>query len=128
MQGKKTKTISYTFGEVELYPNYLITVINEGETVKPHYNDELVKLSKSVFKNRPFGYITHRKNSYGVDPKTYIQTSRIENLVAFAVVTNEQLTISNTEIEKLFLKKPVQVFDVIENAVDWVESEVASKL
>jgi len=127
MQGKKSKTISYSFGKVEIYPNYLVMVINEGETVKPKYNDKLVELSKSEFKNRPFGYITHRKNSYGVDPKIYIETSRIENLMAFAVVTNEQLNISNTEIEKLFLKKPFQVFDDIENAVDWVESEVTGK-
>lgn len=122
---KKT-SIRFHFGIMDIYSNYVIMVMNEGETVIPEYNDELVKVSETYFKNKPFAYITHRKYSYAVDPQIYIETSKIENLVAFAVVSKEQLTISNTEVEKLFMKKPVQVFDTLGNAIDWVESVVAN--
>lgn len=125
MKRKKQTTISYPFGAVDIYETYLISVINEGETVKPIYNDELTKLSQTIYKDRPFGYITHRKNSYGVDPKTYLETSKIKNLVAFAVVSKEELPISNAEIEKLFLSKPVRVFQSLEMAVEWVETLVS---
>ena len=57
---------------------------------------------------------------------TYIETSKIDNLVAFAVVTNEPLAMSNTEVEKLFLKKPVEVFDTVEQAAIWIESLIAN--
>jgi vacuolar-type H+-ATPase subunit D/Vma8 len=126
MKGIKQTSFTYPFGEVVVYDNYLISVINEGETVTPEYNRELARLAESVYEGRCFGYITHRKHSYSVDPKTYIETSKIENLVAFAVVTNEPVTISNTEVEKLFLRKPVEVFDTIEQAVTWIESLIAN--
>jgi len=126
MKGIKQTSFTFPFGEVDIYYNYLISVINEGETVTPEYNRELVALAESVYQGRRFGYITHRKHSYSVDPKTYIETSKIVNLVAFAVVTNERLAISNTEIEKLFLKKPVEVFNTIEQAETWVESLIAN--
>lgn len=126
MIGTKQTSITFPFGKVDVYDNYLISVMNEGETVTPEHNHELAKLSRSVYKDRPFGYITHRKNSYSVDPKTYFETSKIENLVAFAVVTNERLAISNTEVEKLFLKKPVEVFETLEQAETWVNSIIAN--
>lgn len=126
MKWTKQTSITYPFGDVELHKNYLVSVINEGETVTALHNDELIKLSKTTYNNRPFGYITHRKYSYSVDPQTYIETSKINNLAAFAIVTNEQITIGNAEIEKLFLKKPVEVFNTLEQAETWVESLIAN--
>ena len=119
------QTIVFPFGTVLLYENYLVSEINEGETVTIEHNLELVKLSESFYSDRPFGYITNRINSYAVDPKTYIETSKIENLVGFAVVAQEELMMSNTQIEKLFLKKPVEVFRNLENATVWIESIIA---
>lgn len=119
------RTIHYNFGTTELYENYMITIMNEGETVTPSHNNELLQLANSHFKGRPFGYISHRVNSYAVDPKTYLETSKIENLAGFAVVSKESVSKNNIEIEKLFLKKPVEVFHVLEDAETWIEALVA---
>jgi len=126
MKRNKQTSITYPFGDVVLHDNYLVSVINEGETVTKDHNEELVKLSITQYNERPFGYITHRKYSYSVDPHTYIETSKIDNLVAFAIVSNEHISIANAEVEKLFLKKPVQVFNTIEQAEIWVESLIAN--
>ncbi|PKA84256.1 hypothetical protein ATE92_2436 [Ulvibacter sp. MAR_2010_11] len=119
-------TLNFIFGKIEVFPNYVIAVMKEGVTVKPEYNAELIAISNKYFENRPFAYITHRLNSYSVDPRTYIETSKIENLVAFAVVSNKTINISNSELEKIFLKKPFDHFDNLEEAIDWVTEVVAN--
>ena len=126
MNGSKKNSINFYFGEVFLSEHYLVAVMKEGMTVTPEVHGELVALAESTFDGRPFGYITHRINSYSVDPKVYLETSKIENLVAFAVVTNQPISESNTEIEKLFLDKPFEVFKSLDQAVDWVNSIIAN--
>jgi len=110
----------------EIFDSYVIMTMNEGITVKPSYNKELIKIAKSFFSGKNFGYITHRKNSYSVDPSIYRETSKIENLVAFAVVSTEKIKITNVQIEKIFLKKPFQHFITLEEAVHWVREKVSS--
>ncbi len=130
MRGTKPNThptqhVTFPFAKVTLYHNYMVSVINEGETVTVEHNEELVNLSQSFYAGRPFGYISYRLNSYAVDPKTYIETSKIENLAGFAVVTDEKLKLDNTQVEKLFLKKPVSVFNSVDDAVVWIEAIIA---
>jgi hypothetical protein len=117
---------NYSFGKVEVHSNYVIAVMKEGVTIRPEFNKDLVGLVNQYFKNRPFGYIAHRINSYSVDPSTYIETSKINNLVAFAVVTKNSINITNTELEKIFLKKPLDHFDELDEAIDWVNDVVAN--
>ena len=66
--------ISFDFGTIELHEHYVITIMNEGITVKPEYNEELVSIANTHYKGKPFAYITHRKNSYAVDPSVYFKT------------------------------------------------------
>ncbi len=115
-----SKIISFEFGDIELFDNYLVTVMKQGITVVPKYNDELVALANSHFGGKPFGYITHRKNSYAVDPSIYYRTSKIENLVAFAVVSNKPIAEKTVAVEKIFLDKPFQLFSEMEEAISWV--------
>ena len=114
------------FCTIEIYDRYLITRMNEGITVTPEHNAVLVELAETYFKGVPFGYITHRINSYSVNPSVYVETSKIENLAAFAIVAGATSQISTIEIEKLFLSKPVKQFPLVEEAVAWVEDKVAS--
>ncbi len=116
--------ITYDFGTVEVYDNYVILVMNEGITVKPEYNDILIEIAEKYFHNKSFGYITHRINSYSVDPRIYFETSKIENLVAFAVVSAEDIKASTVEVEKIFLKKPFQHFKTINEATNWVDTVI----
>lgn len=118
------KTLNYEFGEIRVFKNFVVVVMKEGITVIPKYNDDLVHISENYFKGRPFGYITYRKNSYSVDPMIYLKTSKIENLIAFAVVSDDGLKVSNLEIEKRFLTKPFRHFKNLDNAKDWVNKMI----
>lgn len=113
---------TFYFGIVELHDFYMIAVINEGLTVDHEINSFLTSLAYSHFKNRPFGYITHRIHSYSVDPSVYSETSKIENLVGFAIVSIKKINLTNAQIEELFLNKPIQTFNEIDNAVAWIKS------
>jgi hypothetical protein len=119
-------TQTHEFGVLEIHDSYVKAIMFEGITVKPIHNKVLIAIAQKYFPNKKFGYITHRLNSYSVDPRVYIDTSKIKNLVAFAVVSKDPMNLSNTEVEKLFLKKPFRAFKKMEEAITWVE-EIISK-
>lgn len=108
------------FCEVTIFPDYIYVVMNEGITVVPEYNDILLKLTDTYFIEKDFVYITHRINSYSVNPTIYLKTARIENLKGFAVVaTDSEKEVINTKVEKLFFDKPFALFDHLDDAIHW---------
>ena len=116
------ETLTFDFCNLSLYDNYVIVVMNEGVTVTPEHNNILVGIANKHYKNQPFVYITHRINSYAVDPQIYSQTSKIENLKGFAVVSKDYKAKVNAEIEKLFFKKPFKIFSNLEDAIEWSDN------
>ena len=117
--------VTYDFGVAELHQNYMLMVMNEGITVDSAINAQLTALAADHFEERPFGYITHRKNSYSVDPNVYKETSKIKRLVAFAIVSDKDIRLTTAKVEKMFLDKPLKVFKELKAAVNWVENIVA---
>ncbi len=108
------------FADVQIFKKFVVVIMKEGVIVKPEYNAELVNISEKYFKNKLFGYITYRKNSYSVNPMVYLKTSEIENLVGIAVVCIDGLKASNLEVEKIFLKKPLKQFNNFDDAKLWI--------
>tara|TARA_B100000795_G_C22777476_1_gene430692 strand:+ start:1380 stop:1748 length:369 start_codon:yes stop_codon:yes gene_type:complete len=115
-------SLKYDFCEIEIYDNYLVSVMFEGINLTPDKNAILLNIATKYFKNTNFGYITNRLQSYSVDPSIYIETSKIENLVSFAIVSSKKINISNTEIEKLFYKKPFKHFTSLKDAIEWTNN------
>ena len=116
------KTLSLNIGTFYIHDNYLIAEIKEGTTINVDSNGILEDISKNYYASKKFVYITNRVNSYAVDPAVYIKTSEIENLIGFAVVANTRVALSNAEIERLFLKKPFEIFRELDKAKAWAES------
>lgn len=94
------------FCEITLYKDYIYAIMNEGITVQPEHNDILVKLALQYYSDKNFVYITHRINSYSVNPTIYIETAKIVNLVGFIVVKPPMELIKTEDIESLFFNKP----------------------
>jgi len=88
----------------------------------PKHNDLLIKVADTYFKNKPFVYITHRINSYSVDPKVYHETSKIKNLKGCAVVSSLYQATINVQIEKMFFSKPFESFETLEAAFQWADT------
>lgn len=122
------KTLEYSFCSIEVYPDYVISYIKKDFHLTPDKNKVLEDIASDYFKNRPFVYISHRKNSYSVDPSIYMQTSKIKNLVGFAVVAEVPLSKGNAELEKLFFNhKPFEIFETIEEAKSWVNTVLCNE-
>jgi hypothetical protein len=115
-------SVTFDFGVAELHQDHMLMVMNEGVTVDSVINARLTDLASDHFGDRQFGYITHRKNSYSVDPHVYHETSKIENLVGFAIVSDKEIHLTTSQVESMFLNKPMKVFKEVEPAVKWIES------
>ena len=98
--------------------------MKEGVDIKPEHNDVLVEITNTYFSDKPFVYITHRVNSYSVDPKVYHETSKIKNLKGFAVVSSNYQAKFNAQIEQMFFKEPFEIFTKLEDAIDWAKKLV----
>ena len=115
------KSLKFDFGQVTVHTNYLLVVVNAGEHLTPAHNTILVNLVDDYFVDKSFVYLTHRKHSYSVDPAIYLETSKIENLAGFGVIAEVPVSKGNAEIEKLFLNKPFEIFNTLEDAVLWAK-------
>lgn len=113
--------LTFDFCEMTIYNNYVVTVIKEGANILPNYNDVLLEVTKNHFSNKPFIYITHRVNSYSVDPKIYYETVKIKNLIGFAVVSSNYQAKINAQIEQMFFTKPFEIFTTLDEAFEWAD-------
>ncbi|WP_347926234.1 hypothetical protein [Pontimicrobium sp. SW4] len=121
------KSLKYSFCTIDVYNDYVISRINEGFHLTPDKNKILEDIANDYFIDKPFVYITHRKHSYSVDPSIYLQTSKVKNLIGFAVVAEAPLSKGNAEIEKLFLNKPFEIFSDLDDAIKWAKSLVSNE-
>ncbi|MBQ4821257.1 hypothetical protein [Aquimarina sp. MMG016] len=112
---------SYNFDycTAEIYEDYIVVIINEGITVVPEHISELNFVAQKHFENKFFVYITHRINSYAIDPMTYFESNKIPNLLGFAIVSSNNRQKKQSKIEKVFTNKALQHFDTMEDALTW---------
>ncbi len=110
--------------EVFIFDNFLVNQIKEGVTVTPEHNEKLRKIIDTHFANKKMVYISNRYFNYAVDPLTYLETSKIHNLVAMAIVTNTAIAKSNADLESMFYKKNFEVFETLSEAMAWVQKQL----
>ncbi len=114
------------FCRLELYENYVLAVMHEGIVVDKTNNEILVEIAENYYKDTPFVYITHRKNSYSVDPIIYIKTSQIKSLKGFAVVSDTPIQKISVKYEKHFFSKKFCHFYSLEEAIAWKQEVLKS--
>ncbi len=108
-----------SFCKAEIHKDYVLTIMKEGITVMPKYNELLLMLADQYYQNKPFVYISNRIHSYSVDPAIHIEMAKITNLVGVAVISNDPWQKMQTELEKSFLKKEFKLFNSLPLALEW---------
>lgn len=122
-----SKKIELDFGVVSIHENILIAKLNEGILFDVESNQKLLELGSEIFKDRNYGYISHRVNSYAVDPMVYFESANKTNLKAIAVVSENEITRRNAaSVEKKFYKdnNSFEVFQTLEEAVEWIKPKI----
>ncbi len=107
------------FCDIDVYTNYAVVVIHEGITTSPENLKEFQKLIDIHYGDKPFVYISHRINSFSINPSIHLESSKIPNLVGFAIVSDHPLQKKQFKIEKAFFSKAFQLFDTMEAALKW---------
>ncbi|MEM9001406.1 MAG: STAS/SEC14 domain-containing protein [Bacteroidota bacterium] len=121
------KEYQLDIGTVQVYSNYMVATFDEGATVTLERAYQIIGISEIHFREKPFGYISFRKNSYAIDPIIYTYLRGLENLKALAIVSKKKIDMHNFKIEKLFYKKHMEFFIEFENALAWVKKRLKSK-
>ncbi|MDV7139268.1 STAS/SEC14 domain-containing protein [Maribacter sp. TH_r10] len=111
-------------GVVQVYDNYMVAKFEEGATLTMERVYQIIGISEIHFKEKPFGYISLRKNSYAIDPTVYTYLRELDNMKAFAIVSVKEIDMHNFKIEKLFYKKPMKFFIEYDNALAWVKKRI----
>lgn len=114
-------------GKVQVYDNYMVSMFDEDAVLTMETAYQVIGISEIHFRNKNFGIISLRKNSYAVDPITYTYMRQLKNLKAFAIVSVKEIDMHNFKIEKLFYKKPMKFFIEFDNALAWVKRRVKCK-
>ena len=102
----------------------MVATFEEGATITLERAYQIIGISEIHFRQKEFGYISLRKNSYAVDPIIYTYIRGLENLKAFAIVSKKEIDMHNFKIEKLFYKRNMEFFIEYENAVAWIKKRL----
>lgn len=114
-----TDLLKLDFCDMHIYENYMVVIVHTGVNITVAHNKTLIEIANTYFNNIRFVYITHRVNSYSVDPAVYKEVSKIDNLAGFSVVSKNFMAKSTAQIEKLFLDRPFEIFDTLPEAIAW---------
>ena len=112
-------------GKVQVYDNYMVSIFDEGATITLERVYQLIGISEIHFRNKDYGFISLRNNSYAIDPTVYTYIRGLDNLKAFAIVSKKEIDMHNFNIEKLFYKKHMEFFIAYPNAVSWVKQRLS---
>lgn len=114
-------------GIIQVFENYMVLLFDEGATLTLERAYQIIGISEIHFRDKPFGIISHRKNSYAIDPTIYNYLRELQNLKAFAIVSVKEIDMHNFKIEKLFYKKAMKFFIDFDNALAWVKRRANGK-
>jgi len=119
--------VELDFGKVWFKDNILIAELNEGILFDVENNRQMLEIGKNIFRDKPYGYISNRINSYAVNPMVYMESAKKDNLKAIAVVTTNVVCRSNAVLEKQFYKdsNSFEIFSTLEEAFAWMKSQIS---
>lgn len=108
-----------SYVELFVFPKYMIAQVREGTVLEPKNNDELNKIAQKHFAGKNFVYISNRVFDYNVSPITYLGTSKIDNLIGMAIVSNTEIGQKTAKFESKFYSKDFMVVSTVEDAINW---------
>ena len=114
-------------GTVQVFDIYMVASFDEGATITLERTYQIIGISEIHFRDKDFGYISLRKNSYAVDPTVYNYLRGMDNLKAFAIVSKKEIDMHNFNIERMFYKKPMEFFIEFDNALAWIQKKITPK-
>lgn len=111
--------LKLSFAEVFIFENFLISQILENVILQPEHNQELSAILTTYYTDKKLVYISNRTFAYNVSPMTYIETSKIKNIIGMCIVTSELISQKTAVFEGQFYTKSFYVTGSMEDGIIW---------
>lgn len=122
------KEFIYPFGNVFVFKGFVISEINEGETINWDSQAKLIADDVSTFLDTDGAdiiYISNRINSYSVVALDWLKFFKHSyTLKAYCIVSQNKIGILNAIVERLFFTKKIKHFSNLYEAVNFVKKGV----
>lgn len=127
-----TKRVELDCGVIWVHDRILINEMNEGALLDVETNRKILQIGCDSFGDEFFGYISHRINSYAVNPMVYRESAEHPQLKAIAIVSENTVTRQTARVERQFYtnKNSFEIFSSLEEAKIWMieQIEIYSKV
>lgn len=115
-------------GTFHFSDNILIIEFSEGINVNFKASKEFFPLIISFYKNKPFGIISNRVNSYSLVPMDSIKFKDVfTSLTGYAVVSYDKAGLMNAQIENSFCADNNIIFEDLMSAIKWIDHRIKSR-
>lgn len=122
------RTIELEFSILEFYKDYVIATTKEGAVLVKKQINDLVEVCSDFYEKEPFVYLSRRINNYNVDPTIYVGLGGdIKNLAGIGIISQHVSSTNMANFEKKFCKIPFEIFDSVEEAVEWTHDLLKNK-
>jgi hypothetical protein len=109
-------------GDIYIYDSIIMMEGKENVTMSFRTGIFILLKLINLVKTRPVVYISHRINSYAVDPNDYKYLEMIPNLKGIALVSYSDHGHEAAKFEKRFFKKPFKNFRCLSDAQEWAQN------
>jgi hypothetical protein len=122
------KKVELDCGVIWIQDKILVNEMHEGALLDVETNRRILEIGCENFKNEFFGYISHRINSYAVNPMVYRESAEHPQLKAIAVVSNSERARESAHLEQQFYtnKNCFKIFSSLEEAQKWMKEVISS--
>ena len=109
------------FANFELYEDYLVATVKEGVVLEAKEMEKFHDIFSNHYSNRPFGYISNRKNDYTINPTYYKEIEKYNiNLVGIATLCYTNASYNTAKFAEKFFSWPHEAFFTLEECVAWI--------
>ncbi|MHA6280996.1 hypothetical protein ACXYMT_12525 [Salinimicrobium sp. CAU 1759] len=120
------KKVQLDCGVIWVHDRILVNEMDEGALLDVETNREILEIGCNNFGEEFFGYISHRINSYAVNPMVYRESAEHPQLKAIAIVSENKLVRETARLEQQFYtnKNSFGIFSTLEDAIDWMNEQI----
>lgn len=118
------KELNYPFGNVYIFEEFVVSELNQGETIGWEQTKLIVDDVTLFFNSNGENviYISNRINSYSVVATDWLKFLKQRySLKAYCIVSGNNVGSINSAIEKLFFNKKIKHFKSLNEAVNFVK-------
>lgn len=122
------KKVELDCGVIWVQDKVLVNEMDEGSLLDVETNRRILQIGCENFGKECFGYISHRINSYAVNPMVYRESAEHPQLKAIAVVSENPRARESARLEQQFYtnKNSFQIFSSLEEAQQWMREVLKS--